>query len=521
MKQRKVWNIISAIFWLAQFAAEAAAAVTIWRLNMVPGKYFMLLIALLLAALLITGLMLFLRKKEKGRYAKKTNAKQGNVRRVIACILAVAVIVGCGAVTSVVSKLHQTVTAITKPTVISSTYAVYVLAEDPAQTLKDAGGYTFATAATAYDAEDVQKAVTAVQNELGREITTSSCVSVPAMVDALYNEDVGAIIMNLAYVDVLEDNEVYGGFSGKTKVLYEIPIETPEDMPEATEPAVSAPDDGGKVDEPAGEETLKPFILYLSGSDTRSKMLVTSRSDVNILAVVNPETKQILLVNTPRDYFVPNPAGGGVKDKLTHCGIYGIQCSVDALSGLYNVPIDYYAQINFTGFETLIDAIGGVTLYSDVDFSTSQYTFHAGDNNLNGAQALSLARERYAFAAGDNARGQNQMKVIKAVIAKLSSSTVITKYSGIMDSLQGMFVTDVPMELISQLVKMQLSDMAKWNVQSYAVTGSGGSDITYSMPGLYCYVMYPHEDTVENASSLINRVLTGETLTEEDVKPIR
>ena len=263
--------------------------------------------------------------------------------------------------------------------------------------------------------------------------------------------------------------------------------------------------------------TNTPILIYLSGSDTRDQMLTTSRNDVNILAVVNPNTKQILLINTPRDYYIGNPAGGGAKDKLTHCGIYGIDCSMEALAGLYQEEINYYAQINFTGFKTLIDAIGGVTVYSDTAFKAINTEIHVGNNDLDGAGALDFARARHALSGGDNDRGKHQMGVIRAVVQKLSAGTILTHYAEIMDSLAGMFITDMSSGDVSSLVRMQLSDLAKWDVFTYAVTGTGGRAETYSMPGWSLYVMYPNEETVAHATELIDKMVDGETLTENDI----
>ena len=263
--------------------------------------------------------------------------------------------------------------------------------------------------------------------------------------------------------------------------------------------------------------TTDPFIVYLSGSDARTSSLSTSRSDVNILVVVNPVDKQILLINTPRDYYVSNPAGNGAKDKLTHCGLKGPRNSVGALEELYACKVDYYAQINFSGFKTLIDAFGGVTIYSDFAFTTQDgYYIRAGENNLNGAQALSYVRERSALSGGDNARGQNQMKLIAALVDKLSAGTIISNYSNILNSLEGMFVTDMSTSNISKLIRMQLGDMASWDVLSYSATGTGGTDYVWAAGG-YAYVTYPDSSSVAHATDLIARVMDGEVLTESDI----
>jgi LCP family protein required for cell wall assembly len=271
--------------------------------------------------------------------------------------------------------------------------------------------------------------------------------------------------------------------------------------------------------EPVKDITNDPFVFYLSGSDTRSALLTRSNSDVNILVVVNPKTKQVLLLNTPRDYYIPNPAGNGALDKLTHCGVYGTSCSVQALSDLYHVTINYCAQINFSGFEKLIDAIGGVTVDSDYAFTTrhGHYSISKGPNHLNGSEALGFVRERYSFGSGDNQRGRNQMKVLTAVIKKLSAGTVVMHYGQILDSLQGMFTTSISGDQIAELVKMQLDDGADWNVKSYAVTGNGGSEITYSIPRMRVYVMFQDKELVDRGINLIDRVINGEILTDADV----
>ena len=195
-----------------------------------------------------------------------------------------------------------------------------------------------------------------------------------------------------------------------------------------------------------------------------------------------------------------------------------MDCSIKALEELYDTDITHYCRINFTGFERLIDAIGGVTVNVDRGFYAQDSYIPAGINNFDGEMALKFARERHNLPGGDNARGKNQMKVIQAVIDKMSSSTtLISNYGDILKSVEGVFATSFQSEEISALVKMQLSDMAKWNVSSFAVTGFGDYGITYSAPGEQLYVMRPNEETVKHASNLIDRVLAGETLTPEDM----
>ncbi len=259
----------------------------------------------------------------------------------------------------------------------------------------------------------------------------------------------------------------------------------------------------------------EPFIVYLGGSDTRSGKLTKGRNDVNILAVINPNTQQLLLVNTPRDYYVSNPAGNGAKDKLAHCGLYGLENSKESLRGLYGLPVAYGAVINFKGFEALIDALGGVTVYSDTAFTTTigGYAIRKGANTLNGAQALAFARERSKVAGGDNTRGQHQMQVIAAMVRQLSAGNVLSRWREILDSLEGMFTTDMPLTTITKLLTSEISDLDDWEIFSAAVTGTSGTDYNWSSGGK-AYVMYP-DDSVGRVAELMKRVMAGEEISEE------
>ena len=267
----------------------------------------------------------------------------------------------------------------------------------------------------------------------------------------------------------------------------------------------------------ANKITKEPFVVYLSGVDNRGELTEKARSDVNILAVVNPTIKQAALINTPRDYYV-DLAGTDSKDKLTHAGLYGVETSMATLGNLYGVDVDHYIRINFAGFISIIDAIGGVDVYSDQAFTSvgspgyyDPTTFAEGWNHLDGKSALAFARERHAFASGDIQRGINQMKVIDAMANKLKSPTVLMSFSKLMDAVSNCFVTSLSQEQISALVRMQLGDLANWDIESCSVTGSSGkSSQCYSAKGQSLYVMKPDESSVSKAKELIASVLGGE-----------
>lgn len=491
MEKKSLWPIFRAILFLGQLFLQTLCTTMILRLNMLPDTYVILLLAAMVMFAVCTGVLVFVNVPKKFALWRK----------IVSSVLALLIMLGCGAIFKIgldAQKLVQNVT--TQVADVRNTYIV-VLHDNVAQTVKDTKGYRYGALAD-YDVEHTQQMLTYIESQTGETVALTSYNQSTLLVDALYNGEMDALIMNGASISLLIEQEAYADFLSRARLLYALPFEA--EQPEETKPK---------------ESVAEPFVVYISGSDTRSKLLRVSRSDVNILAVVNPKTKQVLLVNTPRDFYVPNPAGKGALDKLTHCGNYGVECSVEALAGFYEKEIAYYGQINFVGFEKLIDAIDGITVVADHSFTaiTGDY-FQKGENTLNGEKALAFARERKNVSGGDRGRGNNQMKVITAVINKMTSSkTLIANYADILASLEGMFVTNFTPDEISKLIKNQMEDMTPWNVQSYAVTGTGGYAETYSWKGQELYVMHPDEATVNHAKTLISRVLKGEILTAEDM----
>lgn len=291
------------------------------------------------------------------------------------------------------------------------------------------------------------------------------------------------------------------------------PEETVEPVEEATiEPTESptpevAPPQGPIV---APNIDKDCFVVYFSGIDVWGWTDTKSRSDVNILAAVNTRTRQVQLINTPRDYYVQMPISTDLKDKLTHAGLYGVENSMGTLANLYGVNIDYYVRMNFSGFEAIINAVGGVDVYSEQEFTVDPIKHYVkGYNHLNGLEALAFVRERKSFVDGDNQRGRNQMAMVQAMAKKACSPEFLMNYPAIMEQLTDMFRTNMPTELIASLVANQMVDGREWTVQTFAVTGSNGKERTYSTPNSKSYVMIPNESDINTAKELIGRVLNG------------
>ena len=250
-------------------------------------------------------------------------------------------------------------------------------------------------------------------------------------------------------------------------------------------------------------DVTKPFVLYISGIDTYGDVGEVSRSDVNMLAVMNPAKRTMLLVNTPRDYYIQLHGVAGIPDKLTHAGIYGIDMSQQTLGDLYGVEIPYYVRLNFTSLVKMVDVVGDITVDSDYAF----HSFQAGKNTLDSKRTLEFARERYSFSDGDRQRGRNQQKVIEAIVAKMSEPRNLTRYNAILSTLQSSLQTNMSQETIASLIKMQLNDFKGWRVESMSVDGAGATRQTYSMGAMPLYVMIPDSASVERAKERIGEYL--------------
>lgn len=339
-----------------------------------------------------------------------------------------------------------------------------------------------------------------IKLELEKEIVYKERLDndINTILESLLKKEINAIVLEQGYFNLIK--EEIDEFEDKTKEIYTFEIRI-----KAHEENLNT-----KIN-----ITLEPFILYISGVDQWGNLKsVRGRSDVNQLAVVNPKTNHILLINTPRDYYVQLAGTHGLKDKLTHAGIYGIDKSIKTLENFYDIDISYYLRVNFDSVIKIIDVIDGIDIYSDKAFkprNDSRY-INKGWNHFDGKLALAYARERYAYSTGDHHRGANQQQVITAIIDKITSSTVlINKYESILKTLEGSFQTDMSLKEMTSFIKYQIDKMPFWKIESYAVTGSGAMEPTYSMgANLKLYVMNPDMKSVNQAKQKINEVLNEE-----------
>lgn len=367
-------------------------------------------------------------------------------------------------------------------------YSVIVLKDSDYEKLKEIKGENvgyFQNSTGAEDANDKLKEKVDVNFE--------SYQTSDSLVQDLLNSKINVIIIEDSIKNIMQ--EEISEFEQLTKIIYSFTIKA---KVETTLKEVNV--------------TNKPFAVYISGIDTYGEISSVSRSDVNMVMVVNPKVHQVLLISIPRDYYVQLHGTTGTKDKLTHAGIYGVDMSIQTIGDLLELDINYYLKVNFTSVIDIVDALGGLDVYSEYTFTSySGYSFKKGLNSVNGEQALDFARTRKAFKTGDRQRGKNQQALIEAIIRKATDKSIITKYNSLLNAIDGKYQTNMSMKSITSLIKMQLKDMSSWNITSYSLTGSDSKDYTYTYNQLL-YVMKPDEDSVNEAIQMIDKVLNGEQL---------
>ena len=255
-----------------------------------------------------------------------------------------------------------------------------------------------------------------------------------------------------------------------------------------------------------------PFNIYIAGGDAYGDINKVMNTDVNMIATVDVKNHKILLTSIPRDYYVVLPSfGENAYDKLTHAGYHGVGESIKAVEKLLDIDINYYAKVNFSTIEKVVDAIGGIDIDNPMAFTANDRKtyFKKGNIHLNGYQALMYARERESYTDGDIQRVKNQQMVITAIIDKITSSrTLINKYSDILNAISASFATSLDSKSINRIVKSQLNDMRGWELESQNLIGTdGSSNKCYSIPNINLYVMKQNPESVNEASKKIKEFI--------------
>ena len=456
---------------LIQLILAVGLIAVIWNSGLVPTKY---LVAIIIVLLILFGVTFGL------QYVKNKVYIVGIVLSIILSILQAIGIV-------YMLKADKLMADVGGANYKTDNMIVVVKKDNPASNLMDASMYRFGTQ-TAVDQENTQIMVDNINTSLGREVKIEQYGTVQELANALLEGRVDAAIYNQALdgliTDAIED------YSEQVRVLYQYGIETEIEQENV--------------------DVEEPFNVYISGIDVDGPITTNSRSDVNIIMTVNPNTKKILLTTTPRDYYVQIPdISGEQRDKLTHAGIYGVDASMRTLEQLYGIDISYYARVNFSSLVKIVDTLGGVDVDSDFDFDAQGYHFQKGMNHLDGKQALAFSRERYSFEDGDNQRGKDQQKVLTAILNKAMSPAILSNASALIADVSDSVQTNMTQEEMAKFIKMQLNDGASWTIESQAASGTGDTQACYSSGDQPLYVMWPDEAVVQSISAKMNEILNG------------
>ena len=445
-----------------------------FRYNLLAFRWFNIIITVL-AVLLAIGAGIFIKKKI---------AKVFTLLLLIFGITLGSIgVFGIQQFISVTSKLNET------SAVSNYTMSIAVLKDSEIESVSQLESVA---APVDNDQENVQKLIDDVQKNQQQTLTVSSIESYLEAYKQLQSGEVKAIVLNEAFENIIESE--YPNHADIIKKIYTMGVKKKVKGPKASKG--------------------NGMTIYVSGIDTYGPISSVSRSDVNILMTVNTDTKEVLLTTTPRDSYVPIADGGNNQyDKLTHAGLYGVDASIHTLENLYGIDINYYARLNFTSFLKLIDLLGGIDVYNDQAFNAHTNNgkhYPVGNLHLDSKDALGFVRERYSLADGDRDRGRNQQKVITAIIQKLTSAEVLANYSAVIQGLQESVQTNMPVEVMTDLVNRQLEKGGKYDVQSQDLKGTGRMDLpSYAMPGSQLYMMEVSQDSLASVKAAMTAVLKG------------
>ena len=470
-EQKKTLHMAGKLITLIQLILAVGLIAVIWNSGLVPTKY---LVAIIIVLLILFGVTFGL------QYVKNKVYIVGIVISIMLSILQAIGIV-------YMLKADKLMADVGGANYKTDNMIVVVKKDNPASNLMDASMYRFGTQ-TAVDQENTQTMLDNINKALGREVKVEQYGTVQELANALLEGRVDAAVYNQALDGLITDS--IEDYSDKVRVLYHYGIETELEQETA--------------------DVGEPFNVYISGIDVDGPIATNSRSDVNIIMTVNPNTKKILLTTTPRDYYVQIPdISGEQRDKLTHAGIYGVDASMRTLEQLYGIDISYYARVNFSSLVKIVDTLGGVDVDSDFEFTAGGYQFKQGMNHLDGKQALAFSRERYSFEDGDNQRGKDQEKVLTAILNKAMSPAILSNASALIADVSDSVQTNMTQEEMAKFIKMQLNDGASWTIESQAASGNGDTQACYSSGDQPLYVMWPDEAVVQSISAKMNEILNG------------
>lgn len=487
-KKKGLSKIIAIVVSIVTIFAVGYLLYQLVRLNLLPQKYFYIVVGFMGAVLAADLIML--------------NWKNRNLFMSIVAYICSIAIIACSCFGSYV--LDTTFTTLEKMTTTtnssdSTTHYVklYALSDFTIKDLEGIEGQTIGILKN-YSRDKVEEALKELY-DMGYHYKINEYDSSVEMMNNFRGKSINYIMMDETYLPTIED---YEGFEEITDLMIELYAYAFE----------------VKVEDNSKQEvdvTTTPFTVLISGSDSRIGLEEVARSDVNMVMCVNPNTHIVLMISIPRDYYVETACeesmgcAVGKMDKLTHTGLHGIGTTEATIEKFLGIDINYNATVTFNTVTQLVDALGGITIGNSQEVTLSGRTYEVGNIQVNGEEALRYARERYSYASGDRQRGKNQMAVVKGILNKLLSTQLLKNFSGIMSAISGTFKTNMDMSDMTKLVNKQLSENPSWKIYQYSLDGDTGTDFAYEL-GDYASVMYPNEETISRAKVDIQAIYNGE-----------
>ena len=372
------------------------------------------------------------------------------------------------------------------------------------ENIEDYAGDVFISS-IAVDSVNQNYALQQLQKDINTNVSIIDRQTLLDAVNSLYNNEGQVMVLSNTMMSMITEEEGYGDFLNNVTMITSYTKEVEDTV--------------GKTDVSL---TTKPFCVFFGGNDEEGDLYLQGRTDVDMMVTVNPNSHQIAIVAMPRDSYVSNPYyGEGAYDKLTHLGLCGIDNTLNGLNQLFglNGALNNYVVINFTTYRQIIDALGGVDVDNDVEFTSEfdgQY-YPAGPIHLEGNYALTYVRERYAFVNGDFERNLHQQMVMQAMIQKLCSPEVIVHFESLLKALEGTFMTNISSDSIYALCKKQFDENISWNIVSYHIEGDASGYEYCTAEGDYRSVVYPYDNQIEFVSNVMKSVINGDIVTQEDI----
>lgn len=499
MLTRKQKRIISLAAIFVVSVLSVVLTYTVIHIDLLPAKYLVLFIAIILTLNILSAVFLLVKKVWTRIIAV-----------IIHILLIVMSIVGINYVGKADTFLDD---AFENYTYDITNYNIIVNATSKYNTLQDLNGKDISYLNFYEDIDQIKKEVSKkIENPEFKEQ-----IDLFVTTDYLLKDEISALVIDDGFLGALDEN--YSDIEKRIRIIDTFEVKTKVKKEENVSNTTTAPIDPNAPSTTTTEKLEKiksgdSINIYISGSDARSKTIqANSRSDVNMILTINPNTKTILMTSIPRDYEVLPHGKTGLTGKLSHVGIYGLETTKKTVEDLMGIEINYAVKMGFSAVVELVDLVGGIDISSDQEFDSYHmkgWHVKKGINHMDGAHALAYARERYAYSSGDRHRVLNQQQVLQATLKKLmKSQSLLTQYDQVLSSLSQFYITDVPRSVISKYVKMQLNNMTSWKFKSQSVNGGRKYAKTFSAPNTDLFIAIPDYNSIKKSRNKIKQTIEG------------